>query len=350
MPLHPLYGHEGTRNRLAGAIASGRLPQALLFEGPRGVGKQRLALWLGQLLLCERQVEREPCGECRSCHQVLALQHPDLHWFVPVEVIKKGADADKQVDLVEEALALEMAARRHQPLYTAAPGLASHGIASVRLLLRRLALTPAMGPRKVFIIGDAERLIPQQGAEAAANALLKALEEPPADTVFLLTASEPDALLPTILSRVMRVRLARVPDSVVASFAQHELKSAGSASKQREMAATAEGCIGKLLATAGAQSGDAAESYLTAVRADPTSRYAYALRQPAYQARGAFTAMLDELLELLRAEAHEGATSQVVAALARVLEAREMAQGNVNPQLLTAVLSEDLAGGGGGAV
>ena len=56
--------------------------------------------------------------------------------------------------------------------------------------------------------------------------------------------------------------------------------------------------------------------------------------------------MLDELLELLRAEAHEGATSQVVAALARVLEAREMAQGNVNPQLLTAVLSEDLAGGG----
>src|SRR2546425_6871450 len=257
MPLHPLYGHEGIRNRLAGAIASGRLPQALLFEGPRGVGKQRLALWLGQLLLCERRVEREPCGECRSCHLALALQHPDLHWFVPVEVIKKGADADKQVDLVEEALALEMAARRHQPLYEAAPGLASHGIASVRLLLRRLALTPAMGPRRVFIIGDAERLSPQQRAEAAANALLKALEEPPADTVFLLTASEPEALLPTILSRVMRVRLARVPDSVVASFAQHELKSAGSASKQREMAATAEGCIGKLLATTGAQSGDA---------------------------------------------------------------------------------------------
>src|SRR2546422_352389 len=262
MPLHPLHGHEGPRNRLAGAIASGRLPQALLFEGPRGVGKQRLALWLGQLLLCERQVEREPCGECRSCHLALALQHPDLHWFVPVEVIKKGADADKQVDLVEEALALEMVARRHQPLYEAAPGLASHGIASVRLLLRRLALTPAMGPRKVFIIGDAERLIPQQGAEAAA----------PAD------------------------------------------------------------------------------SYAPAGGPHPTSRYAYALRQPAYQARGAFTAMLDELLELLRAEAHEGATSQVVAALARVLEAREMAQGNVNPQLLTAVLSEDLAGGGGGGV
>src|SRR3989442_9294579 len=85
------------------------------FEGPRGVGKQRLALWVGQLLLCERRGEREPCGECRSCRLALTLQHPDLHWFVPVEVSRRGADADKQVDLVEEALGAAMAARRNQP-------------------------------------------------------------------------------------------------------------------------------------------------------------------------------------------------------------------------------------------
>src|SRR2546422_6107286 len=53
MPIPPLYGHEGIRNRLVGAIASGRLPQSLLLEGPRGVGKQRLALWLAQALVCE---------------------------------------------------------------------------------------------------------------------------------------------------------------------------------------------------------------------------------------------------------------------------------------------------------
>src|SRR2546426_1266277 len=212
MPLPPLYGHEGSRNRLAGAVASGRLPQALLFEGPRGVGKQRLALWLAQLVLCERHTgrtsEHEPCGECQPCRLVAKLSHPDVHWVVPVELSKKGADADKQIDLVAEALAEEMAERRERPLYEPPSGLASHGIASVRLGLRRLVLTPAFGRRKVVVIGDAERLVPQTGAEAAANALLKALEEPPADTVFVLTSSEPDALLPTLQARVVRVRVA----------------------------------------------------------------------------------------------------------------------------------------------
>jgi len=281
---------------------------------------------------------------------VLVLQHPDLHWLVPVEVNKKGADADKQIDLVEAALIEEMAARRDQPVYEATSGLAGHGIASVRLLLRRLALTPAMGSRKVFIIGDAERLVPQQGAEAAANALLKALEEPPADTVFVLTASEPDALPPTIMSRVVRVRLARLHDSVVASFAQRELKSGESRSKLQEMAGMAQGSIGRFLASSGAKAGGgAAESYLAAVRAGTTSRLAYALGQPAYQARGGFTDMLDELLERLRAQLRETSgkrdanAPKLIEALAQVLQAREMAQGNVNPQLLTAVLSEDLA-------
>src|SRR5438874_13428149 len=208
MPIPPLYGHEGIRHRLVGAIASGRLPQALLFEGPPGVGKQRLALWLAQALLCEAG-KGEPCGKCQPCKLVLNLSHPDVHWFVPLELSKKGGDADKQVELVEEALGEEMAARR-QPLYEPASGLASHGIAAVRLLLRRLALTPALARRKVFVIGDADRLVPQTGAEAAANALLKALEEPPAAATFILTTAAPESLLPTILSRVVRVRGVRL--------------------------------------------------------------------------------------------------------------------------------------------
>src|SRR5881296_689875 len=300
MPIPPLYTHDGIRHRLVGAIASGRLPQALLFEGPTGVGKQRLALWLAQALVCEAG-KAEPCGKCQPCKLVLNLSHPDVHWFVPLELSKKGGDADKQVELVEEALGEEMVARRQQPLYEPSSGLASHGIAAVRLLLRRLVLTPAMGRRKVFVIGDAERLVPQTGAEAAANALLKALEEPPADTVFVLTSSDPDALLPTIQSRVVRIRVARNADSKVAVFAQRVL----GVRSQRELAqlvTLADGCIGKLLASGegGRGSGEAAEAFRAAVARGAVQRFAFALSQQPFQARGGFTEMLDGLLEQLR--------------------------------------------------
>src|SRR5690348_16902878 len=143
MPLPPLIGHERVKTRLAGAHASGKLPQALLLAGPRGVGKQRLALWLAQLIHCEAprgSDPREPCGECRPCRLVVSLQHPDVHWFVPIELSKRGgssggADADRQVELAADALAEEMTARREQPLYGPPPGLASHPVAAVRLLL-----------------------------------------------------------------------------------------------------------------------------------------------------------------------------------------------------------------------
>jgi len=339
MPIPPLYGHEGIRHRLVGAIASGRLPQALLFEGPPGVGKQRLALWLAQALLCEAGTG-EPCGKCQPCKLVL-----NLHWFVPLELSKKGGDADKQVELVEEALAEEMAARRQQPLYEPASGLASHGIAAVRLLLRRLALTPALARRKVFVIGDADRLVPQTGAEAAANALLKALEEPPANATFILTTAAPESLLPTILSRVVRVRVARLADSVVTAFAQHELGETG----QRELAqrvAVADGRIGRLLADGNgrARGVEAGERFRRAVEAGPARRYEFALGLQPFQARGGFTEMLDGLLEQLREQARSGGeTEKVVAAISQVLAARSLAQGNVNPQLVAAVLADDLA-------
>src|SRR5882762_1127517 len=343
MPIPPLYGHEGIQHRLVGAIASGRLPQALLLEGPPGVGKQRLALWLAQALVCERA--GEGCGECQQCKLVLNLSHPDVHWFVPLELSKKGGDADKQVELVAEALGEEMAARRQQPLYEPPSGLASHGIAAVRLLLRRLVLTPAMSRRKVFLIGDAERLVPQTGADAAANALLKALEEPPADTVFVLTTAAPESLLPTILSRVVRVRVARLADSVVAAFAQQEFGVTG----QHELAqrvALADGRIGRLLADGDrrAKGTEAADRFLAAVESGPVQRYGFALGLQPFQARGGFTDMLDGLLERLGEQARAGGeTEKVVEAIAQVLEARGLAQGNVNPQLVAAVLADDLA-------
>ncbi len=343
MSLPPLIGHERVKTRLAGAHASGKLPQALLLAGPRGVGKQRLALWLGQLIHCEKP-SQEPCGKCRPCRLVASLQHPDVHWFVPVELSKRGGgggtDADKQIELAADALAEEMAARREQPLYAPVVGLASHPVAAVRLLLKRLALTPAMGRRKVFIVGDAERLIPQLGTEVAANALLKALEEPPADSVIILTAADANVLLPTVLSRVVLVRMARIADSDVTAFAQQTL---GISSKDElaQRVTAAEGCIGKLFAAVPVRSGqpeggDQAARFLEAP-------WLFALGQVPFQARGGFTDMLDALANRLRSEAKRGGdTDKLVEAIAVVLDARDMAQGNVNPQLLAAVLAEDL--------
>jgi len=274
---------------------------------------------------------------------VLSLQHPDVHWFVPVELSKRGGsggvDADKQVDLVAEALAEEVAARREQPLYGSPAGLASHPIAAVRLLLKRLVLTPAMGTRKVFIVGEAERLIPQVGTEVAANALLKALEEPPADSVIIITAADPNALLPTILSRVVLVRMARIADSAVTAFAQQTL-GIGDKAELAQRVTAAEGCIGKLFATVTPRSGQSG--------AEQAARFVdapllFALGQVPFQARGAFTDMLDALANKLRSEAKRGGdTDKLVEAIALVLDARDLAQGNVNPQLLAAALAEDL--------
>src|SRR5882724_6985095 len=342
MALPPLIGHERVKTKLAGAQASGKLPQALLLAGPRGVGKQRLALWLAQLIHCEAPGD-EPCGRCRPCRLVASLQHPDVHWFVPVELSKRGGtstgDADKQVDLVADALAEEMAARREQPLYAPVVGLASHPVASVRLLLKRLSLTPAMGKRKVFVVGDAERLIPQIGTEVAANALLKALEEPPADSVIIITAAEANALLPTILSRIVLVRVARIADSDVTAFAQQTLGIKDKAQLAQRVTA-AEGCIGKLFATATPRSGQSGDELAARFLEAP---WLFALGQVPFQARGGFTDMLDALATRLRSEAKRGGdTDKLVEAIALVMDARDLAQGNVNPQLLAAVLAEDL--------
>ena len=134
MTLRPIYGHHALLDRLAGALASGRFPQASLLVGPPGVGKQRIALWVGQALLCEHG-PGAPCDTCRACRQALAIQHPDLHWFVPIPRPKAG-DADKMVDEARELLGQVMEERRKEPLWGRPDGMASHSVASVRLLHR----------------------------------------------------------------------------------------------------------------------------------------------------------------------------------------------------------------------
>src|SRR5207248_6786304 len=91
-------------------------------------------------------------------------------------------------------------------------------VATIRALVHTAALSPAMARRKVMIVADAEQMVVQEGSDQAANAFLKLLEEPPANTTIILTSSEPGALLPTVRSRVIAVRMAPLPEADVRAF------------------------------------------------------------------------------------------------------------------------------------
>ena len=358
--MHPLAGHYEARQRLAHALSEGRLPQVILVSGPRGVGKQRLALWLAQMIYCEQR-GKEPCGECRGCQLVQGLGHPDLHWMIPIPRPKAG-DAAKQVEEAAELVAQAVDERRKAPLYGASDGMAIHGVAIARLIARRAALTPVEGHRKVFIIGDAERLVPQEASPEAANALLKLLEEPPEDTVFVLTAEDPKALLPTVRSRAVPLRLGRLDREEGRGFLKSQVNPPLDPDILDERVALAEGSIGKALweVEDAAQARARALEFLDAALAggDRVNLMERVLKQAPWSARGEFSGMLEALGEAL-SDASRAALAQeprravpgflerrdptaLSQAMILVAEAEEAAKGNVNPQLLLAVLGEQL--------
>jgi DNA polymerase-3 subunit delta' len=339
------------------------LPQVLVLTGPAGVGKQRLGLWLAQLVLCTDPGDM-PCGRCPDCLAVERLVHPDLHWFVPIPR-PKASDREKQVEEAAEALAQVLTERQAAGLYPAADPMAIHGLASVRLLQRRAALTPVQSARKVFVIGDADRLVPQESSPDAANALLKMLEEPAADSLFVLTTVDARRLLPTIRSRAVPLRLGRLTDDEVAQVLRAGIRPPWTEETLRGRVALAGGSVGAALALSDEihAAYDAAREMLESVlagQAGVPARLERALRQTPWAARGEFTAMLDALADVLSeaARAAVGETPRrplpeglrnrldaaaLVRAMERVAGAREAAAGNVNPQILLATLGEELA-------
>ena len=180
---------------LARAQRDGTLPSALLLHGPRGVGKQRLALWAAQLVLCESPAG-EPCGRCHSCRLAIGLQHPDLHWHFPLSR-PKGSSADRLGDALEEERARVLAeARATSVRFVRLIEPSGIYLAAIQTLRRRAQSRPSMGSEQVFVVGDAEALVSQEASPEAANALLKLLEEPPNGTRLILTSSEPGASSP----------------------------------------------------------------------------------------------------------------------------------------------------------
>lgn len=352
MQIIDLYGHESLRERLSESVGAGTLPSSLLFQGPRGVGKQRLALWLAERLLCTQ--EDAPCGKCTACRYVRTLTHPDLHWVFPRPRLK---DADPDKEQVRDDYAEAIAERvENLGLYAAPSGSEGIYVATVRSLVQRAAMSPAMARRKVIIVGDAERMVPQEGADMAANAFLKLLEEPPADTTIILTSSEPGALLPTVRSRVISVRVPLVPDAAVRAFVENlavkKILDKASTGTTGERVRAAAGRPGRLLTGEDdAKATISARKIIdAATSARRASHYSAALAQGAAGARGAFADTLDALVDLLgervRDALHrkdDGAAASASKAVDAVLRARTYTDTNVSPQVITAKLIRELA-------
>jgi len=373
MAIVSLYGHSAPRARIRDALARDAFPASVLFHGTRGIGKQRLALWLAQLLLCERRAaaDTDACGTCTACRYVAELRHPDLYWFYPRPRLK-DADAGPD-DVLEDYIEANAERATAHGLYAPPSGSEGLYVATIRTIVARAALAPAMARRKVFIVGDAERMVSQEGADQAANAFLKLLEEPPADTTLILTSSEPGALLPTIRSRVAAFRCAPLTDADVRAFigdpvvdtALAELDVPRAIDQRIEVAAGAPGTLfaGAALSTAlkaardlidvvtpphQAPSGRAQRSADSAA-AQTAARYATALAQGAANARGAFSDMLEALQVTLRDRARDaiargdtGAAYGASRAIDAVLRAQTRADGNVNPQLISERLMREL--------
>ena len=207
-----IIGQERVVEQLRRSVDENRLAHALLITGPRGNGKLPIAVALAKYLLCGNKAGGEACDCCPTCVKVNKLIHTDLHFVFPVKKKKNSSSDSAPVsdDYIQEwrelltknpyfgydAWLQKLDVDNQQPMiYERESG----------EILHKLSMHSREGGWKVVIIW-----LPEKMKEAGSNKLLKIIEEPPQDTLFILVSEEPDHILPTILSRTQRIDVPRI--------------------------------------------------------------------------------------------------------------------------------------------
>jgi DNA polymerase-3 subunit delta' len=252
MMFDHLIGNTQVKEYLTHTVRKGMAGNSLLFAGPDGVGKSLFAEAFAKLLICQN----DPTGKHRR--KIESGNHPDIRIYRP----------EGKVGM--------------------------HSIASIRLLSEEVALAPYEAERKIFIIHDAERMLPY-----SANALLKTFEEPSPDTVIILVSSAPAALLPTVLSRCRIIHFRPIAEDSIARFLIETKQIAPE--QAAAAAAMAEGSIGHALKVIDTGDNPVRKMLLEALVQCPFSGY-----KPLADAAAAIAEAIDEGKKGLEAEVRKG--------------------------------------------
>ena len=207
MLFKEIIGQQDIKNQMILSIQEGRIPHALLFEGPSGIGKLQLAIAYAQFLACPHRTSTDACGQCPTCLQYAKLQHPDLHFAFPIVKQDNKDCCDDYYDSFRNII-LNKKYFDLEDWYKEINCEKKQGMIYEKEsseILRKLTLKSFGNGYKVMIIWQADKM-----NLTCANKLLKLLEDPPAKTIFILISNNPDLLIPTILSRVQRFHIRKL--------------------------------------------------------------------------------------------------------------------------------------------
>lgn len=248
MKFSDIAGNESVKQRLRDMVASDRIPHALLLEGPEGIGKLAMARAFAQYIHCQNKTpDGEPCGVCNACLQHQTFNNADLFFVYPIFKGSSSRDyyCDDYIEEWREFLKDTVYADfsewvRVLKSGTAQPTIYTHEGSSI---LQKVSTKSYATRYKIMILWLPEKMVTE-----CANRLLKLIEEPYEDTLFIFVSNQPGKILPTIYSRLQRLKMKRLPMDVIARhlMAEHAMD----AQEAMAVASVAEGSMSRAEALA----------------------------------------------------------------------------------------------------